>query len=338
MQYSFDVREAVEYGVPEAIMIWNFRFWILKNKANEKHQYEDKTWTYNKIEAFQELFPFWSKRQIEHLLNKLIDKNVLIKGNFNQNKHNRTCWYAFIDEDKFLSSSLIISHFTNLGNGNHKNVKSKSQNREMEETNLGNDNKETDIKPNIKPNSSCEEKKEKYYLGLIDLPKSEKEKLHMEDVLSSISYHFKINDYESSVQEFVAFYKEKIRGVFEKLPYFALKWEKKFQQDVKPSIKSPIHDILDYKPKPVEKVKIDNDNDLWRGCLDKIKSKYGDDIYKKWFSKLNFISGDDSQIEICAPTKFLRDWVKREYVDKGLKDVLGCDIKLSHVEDINISA
>ena len=47
MQYSFDTKEAMEHGVNEAIIIANIRFWVQKNKANDKHFYEGRTWTYN---------------------------------------------------------------------------------------------------------------------------------------------------------------------------------------------------------------------------------------------------------------------------------------------------
>lgn len=155
MQYSFDVQEAIDYGVNEAIMIWNLRFWIIKNKANNKHFYNGKTWTYNSHEAFAKLFPFWTERQINHLLKKLVDAKVIDKNNFNATKYNRTVWYSFFDESKFLSANALISHITNLSNGDDNSVISSSQKSNIDITNLENgDDKNaisnTNIKPNIK--------------------------------------------------------------------------------------------------------------------------------------------------------------------------------------------
>ncbi|MBF0558841.1 MAG: hypothetical protein HQL08_08680 [Nitrospirae bacterium] len=109
MEYSFNIGHARGYGLEEAIMIQSFVFWIMKNKANGKHLVEGRTWTYNSIEAFATLFPFWSKRQIERILRSLVDKKVLIRDNFNQYKYDRTCWYAFADESLFIEpdKSLI---------------------------------------------------------------------------------------------------------------------------------------------------------------------------------------------------------------------------------------
>lgn len=160
MQHSFDVQEAVDYGLEEAIMIWNLRFWIIKNKANKKHLYEGRTWTYNSNEAFQKLFPYWKRGAIERNLVRMVEKQIIMKGNFNPTKYDRTVWYAFVDEDKFLSSSLIIAHFSDSGNGNLENEKSKSRNEEIEISKAGNI---TDIKLDIKTflSLSKEEKKEK---------------------------------------------------------------------------------------------------------------------------------------------------------------------------------
>lgn len=107
MVYNFDTKEAEEYGVDEAIIIWNLRYWILHNKANNKNHHEGRTWTYNSYEAFMELFPFWSKNQIRHRLDSLIEAGVILKDNFNENKYNHTNWYAFKDEDKFLTYDML---------------------------------------------------------------------------------------------------------------------------------------------------------------------------------------------------------------------------------------
>lgn len=100
---SFDVQTAIEYGVDEAIMILNLLFWIEKNLFNKKHQHDGRTWTYNTQEAFTHLFPFWSRRQIQRILESLERQNVIIKGNYNLTAYDRTHWYAFKDESKWLN-------------------------------------------------------------------------------------------------------------------------------------------------------------------------------------------------------------------------------------------
>lgn len=102
MNYSFDVDVATKYGVNEAILIGNLQFWLLKNKANKTHCYDDRTWTYNSIQAFATLFPFWTAKQVRRVLDSLISKEVIVTGNYNKSAYDRTLWYAFNDESKWL--------------------------------------------------------------------------------------------------------------------------------------------------------------------------------------------------------------------------------------------
>lgn len=103
MEYSFNINHATKYGTEEAIMIKNFAFWIKKNKANRTHLYEGRTWTFNSVRAFNELYPFWSEKQIRRILDSLITQNVLIKEQKNEAGSLRTNWYAFVNENEFIT-------------------------------------------------------------------------------------------------------------------------------------------------------------------------------------------------------------------------------------------
>lgn len=120
MKHSFDVQIASEFGVEEAIIIDNLFFWINKNIANKKHKYEGRFWTYNTIEAFSELFPYMSYSQISRRINVLVEKGILIKGNFNQSSYDRTLWYAFSNNGISILQKNGY-HFSNLQNGVSEN-------------------------------------------------------------------------------------------------------------------------------------------------------------------------------------------------------------------------
>jgi hypothetical protein len=83
-------------------MISYFRYWISKNKANNKHFYDGHYWTYNSMTALSKIMPFWSEKQIRTIINSLIDKGIIIEGNYNKAGYDRTKWYAFADEAAFL--------------------------------------------------------------------------------------------------------------------------------------------------------------------------------------------------------------------------------------------
>lgn len=101
--HFFEVDVAVEYGVIEAIIINNFKYWIDKNMKNETHFYDGHYWTYNSAKALCELFPYLSKDQLNRKLNVLVEKGVLIKGHYSDNPTDRTTWFAFSDEAKWIS-------------------------------------------------------------------------------------------------------------------------------------------------------------------------------------------------------------------------------------------
>lgn len=121
MNYQFDEQEAIIYGVDAAVMIYNIRFWIRKNAANGHNFHDGRFWTYNSVEAFAKLFPFWSAGQVRRILSKLIDAGVLQTGNFSDNRQNRTTWYAFTDE--YLSENDREGHLSKSTNAFVENDK-----------------------------------------------------------------------------------------------------------------------------------------------------------------------------------------------------------------------
>ena len=122
MNHAFDIEHARLYGLPEAVMITNFQFWIAKNKANKENLHEGRTWTYNSIAAFAELFPYLSEGQIRRTLDSLVAQKVLITGNYNEKAVDRTKWYAFIDECIFLPEQLHLPKTTNATGKSSKSL------------------------------------------------------------------------------------------------------------------------------------------------------------------------------------------------------------------------
>jgi len=108
MEHLFNIEHAKKWGVNAAIVLRHLQFWILKNKANKKHDYEGRTWSYNSVTAMVKIWPYWSQRQVWRIFDKLIAEGIIIKGNFNRAGYDRTLWYAFADEEAFLPSETIL--------------------------------------------------------------------------------------------------------------------------------------------------------------------------------------------------------------------------------------
>ena len=127
MDYSFNADVAMAYGVNEAIFIHNLYWWITKNEANGRHYRDGRTWTYNSTEALAQLFPFWTPRQIRHIINKLRDNGVIYVANYNKSGFDRTHWYALGNDVLKIyngekADKNVNIHLTDLSNGSDKSV------------------------------------------------------------------------------------------------------------------------------------------------------------------------------------------------------------------------
>jgi hypothetical protein len=110
MEFSFNVEFANRYGIDEAIMIKSFQFWIRLNKANGNNFNDGKYWTYNTNKSLALYFSFWSEKQVRRIIESLVDKGILLKGNYNKIGYDRTIWYAFTDEDLYLSDNFHLPY------------------------------------------------------------------------------------------------------------------------------------------------------------------------------------------------------------------------------------
>ena len=108
MEFSFNVEFANRYGIDEAIMIKSFQFWIRLNKANGNNYNDGKYWTYNTNKSLTLYFSFWSEKQVRRIIESLVDKGILLKGNYNKIGYDRTIWYAFTNEDLYLSDNFHL--------------------------------------------------------------------------------------------------------------------------------------------------------------------------------------------------------------------------------------
>lgn len=116
MDYSFNGEIAAMYGVDEAVFIHNLYWWIKKNQANGNNFFDGQYWTYNSIDAFCVLFPYWSKRQVERILKSLKEKGAIVTGNYNKAAYDRTTWYA-LTETVISIYAKSEMHITKRGNG-----------------------------------------------------------------------------------------------------------------------------------------------------------------------------------------------------------------------------
>ena len=106
--HHFKVALAKEYGIEEAIFIDEFRYQIRRNIANDRNFFDGRYWTFNSQKAYVDIFPYLSIAQIKRIIGNLIDKGILMKGNYNANQYDRTNWYAFTDFGQCIVQNCYI--------------------------------------------------------------------------------------------------------------------------------------------------------------------------------------------------------------------------------------
>ena len=100
--HSFEVHHAKEYGLAEAVLIKNFKFWIEHN-IDQKYNFKDgRTWTYISLKDLAKNFEYLSEKQVRTAIDHLVANGVLMKGNYNKLAIDKTLWYAFVNENEFV--------------------------------------------------------------------------------------------------------------------------------------------------------------------------------------------------------------------------------------------
>lgn len=87
-------------GLNEALVVQQLHYWLMHNKKKKQNFHDGRYWTYNSIKIWhEEEFNFLSYDTVKRTFAKLEKKGILITGNYNKDKRDRTKWYS-IDHEK----------------------------------------------------------------------------------------------------------------------------------------------------------------------------------------------------------------------------------------------
>lgn len=106
MYLNGNPRIAVDFSVNTAIFVQKIAEWTFVNLANNINLHDGYCWSYNTLEAYEKIFPWWTKRQLETVIANAVKDGLIIKGNYNHHKYDRTIWYAL--------SSKAFSYYPEL--------------------------------------------------------------------------------------------------------------------------------------------------------------------------------------------------------------------------------
>ena len=81
------------------------------------------------------------------------------------------------------------------------------------------------------------------------------------------------------------------------------------------------------KEKATERKKVLRQDPNWLKIRQNIKKTFGEDEWEKWFSELVLLDLKEEEMIIESPSKFQRDWITREFIEKkvgqkNLKDLI----------------
>ncbi len=100
----------IDFGLDSAVFLDTIAYWLKTNASNKQPRNfrEGRYWTYNTLDALHTMFPGWSRDTIRGIIRKCVKNGLLIVGNFNKKKYDRTCWYTLTDKALEYYSALWL--------------------------------------------------------------------------------------------------------------------------------------------------------------------------------------------------------------------------------------
>jgi DnaD/phage-associated family protein len=110
---------AAAVGLNESIVLQQLHYWLERSN----HIYEGHKWVYNTYEEWREQFPFWSESTIRRIITKLEKQGLIITGNFNRSKIDKTKWYR-INYEKLAQLERPVYEVDSSGQDEQTTVQS----------------------------------------------------------------------------------------------------------------------------------------------------------------------------------------------------------------------
>lgn len=103
------VNLATEIGLNESIVLMQIDH-LINVEGNDKY-YDCRYWTYDSLEDVKKKhFPFWSESTLKRAITNLVDLDLLIKGNYNKLKFDKTIWYTVNYEKATELKSVLVGY------------------------------------------------------------------------------------------------------------------------------------------------------------------------------------------------------------------------------------
>lgn len=84
---------AIAIGLNESIVLQQIHYWCNINQEAGKNYRDGYYWVYNSYSEWAKQFPWWCERTIKTIFGSLEKRGLLISGNYNKLRMDRTKWY-----------------------------------------------------------------------------------------------------------------------------------------------------------------------------------------------------------------------------------------------------
>lgn len=109
--HSFSIDVAGEYSVDVALMLQHFCFWYEKVVSDGINKHKGEHWVRLKLIQMNVQFPYWGYSKIRHLVDKMIELDLIKKDEFNHMKSDRTKWYTLTNKAKKILNISKVKEY-----------------------------------------------------------------------------------------------------------------------------------------------------------------------------------------------------------------------------------
>lgn len=95
--HSFNVQLATIVGLTEALLLQHFYWWYLHARTLPDMHREGRVWFFRSVSEIREQFPYLSDGNVRTAIQHLIDRGLVVKGDYSSASMNKATWYSLND-------------------------------------------------------------------------------------------------------------------------------------------------------------------------------------------------------------------------------------------------
>ena len=95
--HCFNVELAKLVGLEEAIILQHLYWWYQHNRFNPEMLRDGMVWVFRSVKEMRENFPYLSDGNIRTAIKHLVEKGLVVRGDYSERSMNKAIWYALTD-------------------------------------------------------------------------------------------------------------------------------------------------------------------------------------------------------------------------------------------------